>query len=260
MVACHWDATNRCCRQDGVPSPPFALSDGEGFATCHNDIIYRDDGSFKYCGDSDFSSAVLPVSCGTRTTETTSTTTTVLADWLPVTVWENQACSGSNDDFLVSVAPGLEACKARCVAMSPFCKGVEYTSATKRCELWTPHEGIQRTYGAAGTVCLKYTLAPVFSPLEGGIDRACRGATPTDNPPENYIVVEASSLQECQETCAKWQGCKGVEYNFYTRCEIWTRAQGIQAVQYVPGHTCMNYTDGGWTQSGMKSFQPPLYP
>ena len=94
----------------------------------------------------------------------------------------------------VTLAPGLEVCQERCVAMFPFCKGVEYTSATKRCELWTPPEGIRDTYVVPFTTCLKYTRAPVFSPLEGGVNRACRGATPSDNPPENYVVVEASSL------------------------------------------------------------------
>lgn len=242
LPACRWDSRDRCCEEDGVPNPPFALPDGQGFAVCHNDVIYRDDGSFKYCGDNDFSSATLPRSCGNRITGTTTTTTTTFGDWMPVTEWQNQACSGSPEDFLVTAAPGLDACKARCEAMMPFCKGIEYTSPTKRCELWTHPEGILQTHGVPFTTCLKYTPAPVFYRVDGGVDRACRGATPSDNPPGNYVVVEATSLQQCQEICAKWQSCSGVEYNFYTRCEIWTRAEGIQAVQYVPGHTCMNYS------------------
>ena len=201
----------------------------------------------------DFSGSLLPVLCASSTT----TTTTTDVDWRPVTEPENQACRGSDSDFLVTVAPALEACKARCAAMSPFCTGIEYTSASKRCELWTGLEGIRETYGLPGSTCLSYALAPVFSPLEGGVDRACRGASPSDNPPSNYVIVEASSLHRCQEICAKWQGCRGVEYNFYTRCEIWTRAEGIQSVQYVPGHTCMDYAV---KVPGADSRRQPIYP
>ena len=74
---------------------------------------------------------------------------------MPVTEWENQACSGHPDDFLVTAAPGLDACKARCAAMLPFCKGIEFTSPTKRCELWTYPEGILQTNTVPFTTCLK---------------------------------------------------------------------------------------------------------
>lgn len=242
LNACVWDTGIDCC-VGGVPSErPFTLGvSSRKFAWC----LPKKNPADQEC--SEFQSA-FPLTTvlwpGTNcsfcldTTTTTTTTTTRVSDWMPVTEWENQACSGSASDYVETDVVTLETCKARCLEMA-FCTGIGYLGT--KCQLWTNLEGIHRTYGLQGSRCLRYIPAPVFTVLDGGIDRACRGAHASDNPPHNYIVVKASSLQECQKICALWQGCKGIEWNFHTRCEIWTRAQGIEAVQYVPGHSCMSY-------------------
>ncbi|CAE7223056.1 EXPA12 [Symbiodinium sp. CCMP2456] len=68
-----------------------------------------------------------------------------------------------------------------------------------------------------------------FVPVDGGSDRACRGATPADNSAAYYRVVGSiRSLEQCQSQCRQTEGCQGVEYS-RGRCEVWTRPEGIQA-------------------------------
>jgi len=243
--------------QNGKPSEmPFTIPSPLRFATCapkpsFSSSCWRE---FELSPTGiDYKTLELPVSCDA--TSTTTTTTTVV-EWMPVTEWENQACraqDGSVDNYVVADATTLELCQKRCVDMFPFCKGISYSA--NKCELWTHLEGIHQTYGLQGSTCLQYLRAPVFTAIDGGVDRVCRGATPSDNLPGNYVVVQAASLAKCQEVCAMWQGCKGIEWNFYRRCEIWTRAQGIQAVKNIPGHMCMSYV--GPTP---KPAEQPVYP
>eukprot|EP00434_Breviolum_minutum_P040374 symbB.v1.2.035873.t1/scaffold4932.1/size32722/3 len=282
VTVCQYDPLVNCCMQNGKPSEmPFTIPSPLRFATCAPKPSFSSSCLREFdLGPTgiDYKMLELPVSCdatsttttttaSTTTTTTTSTTTTTTAlttttttntviEWMPVTEWENQACrahDGSVDNYVVADATTLELCQKRCVDMSPFCKGISYSA--NKCELWTHLEGIRETYGLQGSTCLQYLRAPVFTAIDGGVDRVCRGATASDNPPENYVVVQAASLAKCQEVCAMWQGCKGIEWNFYTRCEIWTRAQGIQAVKNVPGHMCMSYV-GPTPQPA----EQPVYP
>ncbi|CAE7341355.1 unnamed protein product, partial [Symbiodinium pilosum] len=81
----------------------------------------------------------------------------------------------------------------------------------------------------------------VFSPVDGGIDRACRGATPGDNSADHYTVVSGvTSVAACQLECTRTEACIGIEHSG-SRCEVWTRAGGIQASIELAGFTCLSY-------------------
>ena len=61
-------------------------------------------------------------------------------------------------------------------------------------------DGIEATAAVEGFTCLRYTGATTttspwsFSPVDGGVNRACRGQTPEDNLPSYYQVVASSGL------------------------------------------------------------------
>ncbi|CAE7707883.1 Cemip [Symbiodinium pilosum] len=80
-----------------------------------------------------------------------------------------------------------------------------------------------------------------FMPVDGGMDRACRGAGPSDNNPNYYRVVSGiESLLACKEECMGSEACVGVEHSG-SRCEVWTRPEGIQASIHLARFTCLSY-------------------
>jgi hypothetical protein len=83
-----------------------------------------------------------------------------------------------------------------------------------------------------------------FSYVDGGSDRACRGATSNDNAASHYTVIGGtSSLEACKNLCRSTAGCAGIEYNSRnSRCEVWTRSDGIGASVRVPGYQCLRFT------------------
>ncbi|CAE7370373.1 cbhB, partial [Symbiodinium sp. KB8] len=98
-----------------------------------------------------------------------------------------------------------------------------------------------------------------WEPVDGGEGRACRGASRSDNKPQYYKVVRGiASLEDCQMTCAATAGCRGVEFS-RQRCEVWLRAEGIEATLALPGFVCMRY--GGpvaTTTTPMMGTWPPV--
>eukprot|EP00930_Biecheleria_cincta_P023533 TRINITY_DN16991_c0_g1_i1.p1 TRINITY_DN16991_c0_g1~~TRINITY_DN16991_c0_g1_i1.p1 ORF type:complete len:2142 (-),score=336.15 TRINITY_DN16991_c0_g1_i1:205-6630(-) len=80
-----------------------------------------------------------------------------------------------------------------------------------------------------------------WSPVDGGENRACRGATAGDNSLSYFEVVQATSLPDCKDLCTKRSDCKGVEYHVTGRCEIWTRMDGIGASIGLAGYSCWRY-------------------
>jgi len=83
-----------------------------------------------------------------------------------------------------------------------------------------------------------------FSEVDGGNDRACRGASSTDNAASHYTVIGGtSSLEACKDYCRSAAGCVGIEYSSgRSRCEVWTRSAGIGASVRVRGYQCLRYT------------------
>ena len=81
-------------------------------------------------------------------------------------------------------------------------------------------------------------MANLFANVDGGINRACRGASTSDNNPANYAVVSGvHRLSDCQTECLQAAGCVGIEFSS-GRCEVWTRADGIEATIELSGFTC----------------------
>ena len=58
--------------------------------------------------------------------------------------------------------------------------------------------------------CLRYGNDE-FLDVDGGTDRACRGATEADNDPSHY-TVSSGSLEECKQACRDNLACVGIEH------------------------------------------------
>ena len=120
----------------------------------------------------------------------------------------------------------LEQCKQRCRDAST-CVGVEHSG--DRCELWS-HD-ILASMALMGSTCLKLEFSVV------GVDHACRGGDVNDNRADYYQVLGPISLEECKQECRTRAACVGIEV-INTRCELWTRPEGIQAAKPAEGYTC----------------------
>jgi len=177
---------------------------------------------------------------------------------LPSSLWiqfdgANRACRGatSSDNSagyyeLRTGVASLDSCKALCAGMSG-CTGIEY-SGSGRCELWT------REIGASAPLsdytCLRHnstaSLVPAPAPadgfegIDGGSNRACRGATSSDNSASYYeLRTGLASLESCKALCAERFECAGIEYSISLRCELWTRKVGASIP--LNGYTCLRY-------------------
>lgn len=75
----------------------------------------------------------------------------------------------------------------------------------------------------------------VWEEVDGGMDRACRGNSASDNSNAYYEVHVAETLDGCKALCS---ACTGIEYKSSTgRCEVWT--QDIGASAGVAGFQCL---------------------
>merc|ERR1712100_733322 len=83
-----------------------------------------------------------------------------------------------------------------------------------------------------------------FVAVDGGSDRACRGASKKDSQPSYYTLKRRiSSLDACKNHCKNAQGCVGIEYRrSRSRCEVWTRPEGIGATVKRTGFQCFRFT------------------
>lgn len=88
-----------------------------------------------------------------------------------------------------------------------------------------------------------------FSPINGGISQACRGASKFDNRAEYFQVSSESSLENCKVRCRTVLSCQGIEYNTGGRCEVWVRNNGIEATYPLSGFTCLRYRPNAATTS-----------
>jgi len=210
------------------------------------------------------------------TTATSETTTTTRNEkvFLPVDGGDNRACRGQapgdNSASYYTVVSGitsLAACQDECIR-SEACVGIEHSGS--RCEVWTRTAGIGASIQLAGFRCLSYgavttttttttastrSLSSLFEPVDGGGDRACRGASIADNAPENYVVVPGVlNLGDCQYECMQVAACVGLEYSS-GRCEVWTRPEGIQASLVLSGFTCQRLK-----AAGIRRLEKVLFP
>jgi len=203
----------------------------------------------------------------TTTTTTSPQTTTASPTFQPVDGGMDRACRGSwagdNSADYFTVVPGIgsvAACQSACLD-EPDCKGVEYSNG--RCEVWT--RDIQASVYLSGFQCWRRlgssfsTTAPPsdFEPVNGGTDRVCRGSSPTDNSNSYFTVFSGESLSTCQARCRDIAACQGIEYRRGGRCEVWTRAAGIEATAVATGFSCYRYLKAPTTSPVASSdFQP----
>lgn len=180
----------------------------------------------------------------------------------------NRACRGSrNDDdkdeyyfrFEGKSVKSLDGCKRKCVN-TYGCKGIEHSPDVTdgHCEVWVRPEGIGATQAQDGHMCLSYqpeeddNMWPGrWDPVEGGVNRACRGKTPNDDENSYYhkiVGAVVASLNVCKKICANSAGCKGIEHNPRGQCEIWFRGAGIESTRYNPGYSCLSYLPGKWRE------------
>lgn len=171
---------------------------------------------------------------------------------MPIDGGIDRACrgvsSGDNNPSYYVIQNGisdLDGCKAICV-LDALCQGIEYS--TGRCELWVRPGGIEATAAVQGFICLRYTGAPTttpspwsFVPVDGGVNRVCRGRSPDDNLPSHYTVAASSgmSLDQCKAECAALAGCRGIEHNQGGRCELWVHSIG--ATRTLSGYVCLRF-------------------
>lgn len=183
-------------------------------------------------------------------------TTPMPSLWMPVDGGVDRACRGrsATDNFptyylLHTRVFSIAACKTRCEE-TVGCKGIEH-KPSGRCEVWLRPRGIQASKAVPGFTCLRFesnlppALPPVqgFEPVSGGSDRACRGENSNDNIATYYTVhAGVVSIEDCKVLCVATQGCQGIEYSQnFSRCEVWTRAEGIQAYRQITGFACYRY-------------------
>jgi len=82
-----------------------------------------------------------------------------------------------------------------------------------------------------------------FTPLDGGVDRVCRGAHPGDNSDQYYVKFSSiTSLGACKQLCTQNAACVGIEYQMnLDACEVWTRSGGIGATMTIAGAVCYRF-------------------
>jgi len=78
---------------------------------------------------------------------------------------------------------------------------------------------------------------PTFQPVDGAVNRACRGANSSDNEDRYYTVRSEPTLDACKSACLAASCCAAIEYNPGSgRCEIW--AKQVEATVGVGGYEC----------------------
>ncbi|CAE7606018.1 cbh2 [Symbiodinium natans] len=98
---------------------------------------------------------------------------------------------------------------------------------------------------------------PLFSPVDGGEGRACRGRNAQDNAAAYYAVFNGMPLlDDCKAKCIATAGCVGIEHSS-GRCEVWTRPEGIQASISLRGFTCLRLGEASTTsRPALGTFEP----
>lgn len=186
--------------------------------------------------------------------------------WTPADGGVNRACRGETgdddkDEYYQRIegasVKNLDDCKRKCVNMFG-CQGIQHNAekGEGHCEVWTRPDGIQATQASDGYTCLKFepdydeNMWPgKWTPVDGGLNRACRGKHSNDDDNGYYRKIVGSvvfSVDACKRLCVQTPNCRGIEHNPRGQCEIWTRGGGIQASKNVEGYSCIAYMPGKW--------------
>ena len=165
--------------------------------------------------------------------------------WDPADGGLDRVCRGrSTSDnnpahYRVVSAGDLQACQERC-QRSSGCKAVEFSG--NRCELWLRE--VEATLSLRNFQCHRLVEPSNsfwdFEPVDGAVDRVCRGASRGDNKASYFEVSRASSLGDCQAKCLAAPLCTGVEFHVKGRCELWNRT--VDAFSVLSGYQCHRVT------------------
>ena len=146
---------------------------------------------------------------------------------------------GIRDRLCQSVDPSLQPaamavasfaeCQRLCFT-SPTCTGVNFNAGS--CHVFTSEFA---SAPSAGSKCWSYQP---FIAVDGGQDRECRGSGEDDISESYYVTSNAATLEECKLHCSFNSACKGLTYSG-GRCQVWTKAEGIQASKFMSGSVCL---------------------
>ena len=117
----------------------------------------------------------LPVGCGT-VSSTASTTTTTTASTEGCCYWDADSGCPGNDYCDQSKSNCEASCNGQWKSITSSTSGTTTTLAT--------------------TVTTATTSSDLFEPVDGGVDRVCRGSSPTDNAVD-YFTVESCLDSDC---------------------------------------------------------------
>lgn len=231
------------------PSNPGTSCAGE--ATAENMVCPVLGAQKEMCGESTNWDG-LPVGCGTvsSTASPSTTTTTTTASTEGCCYWDAETGCPGNDYCDQSKSNCEASCNGKWKSI------VETTVSSTASVTTTPATTTKTTAATTATITTLPTTSTtetaMFEPVDGGVDRVCRGSTPTDNALEYFTVASVNSLEECKQLCMANSACKGIEY-INRRCEIWTRPEGIGASSEGVGYVCLRYLGGGTTTHPAKS-------
>ena len=129
----------------------------------------------------------------------------------------------------------LQDCQALCDA-KPWCIGVEYGFANKRCELWRME---------IGHFAERDSKWGCFRKFQGSGDAVCRVSDADlvlgsylDDSGEHMKIAKLDSLEECTQVCANDSTCTGVGWNeCENECELWKSEIGLMLP--VRGQKCL---------------------
>eukprot|EP00439_Symbiodinium_sp_Y106_P012629 s287_g1.t2 len=144
-----------------------------------------------------------------------------------------KGCQGASQTWQVTAQPFYEILKAGCPTAYTFAFDDETSTFTCRTAESQEDDSIPNRAGYNITLC---PTDPDFVEL-GGADQACRGEAWWDNNNMYFIHFSGQTLSECKMRCRLTDGCKGIEYGPFGRCEVWTRSAGIQSTRSLAGYS-----------------------
>ena len=129
----------------------------------------------------------------------------------------------------------LKDCQALCDA-EPWCIGVEYGFANKRCELWRAE---------IGHFAERDSKWGCFRKFQGSDDAVCRVSNADlvlgsylDDSGEHMEIAKLDSIEQCTQVCANDPTCTGVGFNECAgECELWKSEIGLMLP--VRGQKCL---------------------
>ena len=168
------------------PSNPGTSCAGE--ATAENMVCPVLGAQKEMCGESTNWDG-LPVGCGTvsSTASPSTTTTTTTASTEGCCYWDAETGCPGNDYCDQSKSNCEASCNGKWKSI------VETTVSSTASVTTTPATTAKTTAATTATITTLPTTSTtetdMFEPVDGGVDRVCRGSTPTDNALEYFTVA-----------------------------------------------------------------------